>query len=427
MLSTGAMFALVLGFLVFAPEADIFMIALSVISTVTITSILGEIFIAKSHKAERVLAKKREDNYERLKSKTHLTMLGICGYLLLMMIGYLIIPEYQKPEYNYFHLSFLLGVPVFLLIIGFMYLPYVMKWLNTEKNIYENFGLLITGKFKKVDKQLLSLLSQSFLLRGFFIPFMVMVLVIAVEAIFKDNSIAQQLFHEDFEWSLAKASQIVLTAYYFLILLDVAIGTLGYICVTKSLNADIRSFDPKFIGWFSCFVCYPPFWNIVNKTLLLVLLTSLQWETVFEGQELVLFFWSLLIITSGGLEAVSGATFGIRFSNIAYRGLNTTGPYKFSKHPQYIAKMFHRFFVIMPFIGYISWLDWVSGMFGFAIICLLYFLRARTEENHLTVFPEYVAYANAMNDRGILRWFGKTFPTFAYDEERSKKYHIFMR
>lgn len=421
------MFALVLGFLIIAPEADVFIIGLSAISVATITSILGEIFIAKSHKAERVLAKKREDNYERLKSKTHLTMLGICGYLLLMMITYLIIPEYKNEQYDYFHLTFILGAPVFILTIGFFYLPYVMKWLNTEQNAYENFGQLLVGKFNKVDKPLLSILSQSLLLRGFFIPFMVMVLFLAIEAIFKDDSIAQQLFHEDFEWSLAKASQIILTIYYFLILLDVSMGTLGYICVTKSLNADIRSFDPKFIGWFSCLVCYPPFWDIVNKTFLLTLLASLQWEAIFEGQEIVLFVWSLLIVLSGGLEAISGATFGIRFSNIAYRGLNTTGPYKFSKHPQYIAKIFHRIFVIIPFIGYISWLNWFAGMVGFAVLCLLYFLRARTEENHLTVFPEYVAYANAMNEKGIFRWFGKTFPVFAYDEERSKKYHIFMR
>lgn len=426
-LSASAMFMLVLGILIFAPDTDVFIIALSVITTTAIVSIFGEILIAKSHKATRVLAKNRETDYEVIRNKTHLTMLGISGFLLALMIAYLIIPEYRKLDYDYFHMSFLMGTAIFIPMVGFMYLPYVMNWLNTDRNIYANFGLLLSGQFKKVDKDLLSFLFQSVLLRGFFIPFMVIILMVATETIFGEGSYPLKLLHEDFEWSFEKASQIVFMAYYFLILLDVTTGTLGYILVTKSLNSDVRSLDPKFLGWFSCLICYPPFWGLVNKTFLLVLVSSMQWEVIFEGQETTLFFWSLLILLCGGMEAISGATFGIRFSNIAYRGLITSGPYRFSKHPQYISKMFHRIFVILPFIGYVSWIDWFSGMLGFSVLCLMYFLRARTEENHLTAFPDYVDYANAMNERGIFRWVGKIFPVFAYNEERSKKYHIFMR
>ena len=426
-ISTIAMVLTVLGFLIFAPDLDILLISLSIIAAVTLTSVLGEVFIAKSHKVDRVLRKEKRQDHQELKSEIHLTFLGISTYLFLMMLAYLFVPEYSKTDYDYSNMIFIIGAPIALLAIGFFILPYTMQWLKTDKNIYQNLGFLVIGKYKKADRELLSFITQSFLLRGFFIPFMITVFIMAVEAIFREDSIARLLFAENFDWSLGKVSQVTLVIYSLLILLDVTVGTLGYIIVTKSLNADIRSLDPKFLGWFSCLVCYPPFWDIANKTFLLVFISSVQWEVIFEGQEVVLFFWSLLVMASGGVEAFSGATFGIRFSNIAYRGLNVTGPYKFSKHPQYIGKMFHRFFVIMPFIGYVSWLDWTSGMLGFVILCLLYFLRARTEENHLTVFPEYVAYANAMNERGIFRWFGKTFPVFAYDEERSKKYHIFMR
>lgn len=421
------LFSLLSGLLIFAPGMDLMSVAIYLMTAVTAISVLGEIFIAKSHKAERILRTDDPDEPDVYKDKIRHTMLGFCGVLLLFLLMYLLIPTYGKDDYLPWNIMFLAMIIPSIYVAGFFYLPYAVKKLKGDNNYYLNFGYFIMGRFDKVDKQQLGFMGQSVLLRGFFMAFMFMALLSVLNLIFAPDSLSVKLFGEEFSFTAEKIFQVIMTLYFFMAILDVTVGMLGYICTFKGLNADIRSMDPTFLGWFSCVICYPPFWSILGKTILVSLYASLEWEELFEGHLYLLCFWGLLVLLSGGIEALSGATFGIRFSNIAYRGLITSGPYRYSKHPQYIAKMFHRTFTLLPFIGYASTLQMFQGMLAFGFILLLYFLRARTEENHLTAFPEYVAYANWMNENGIFRWIGKKMPVFAYDEERSKKYRIFAR
>ena len=45
---------------------------------------------------------------------------------------------------------------------------------------------------------------------------------------------------------------------------------------------------------------------------------------------------------------------------------------------------------------------------------LIYYIRARTEERHLSRDPVYVEYALAMNERSMFSWLGKLFPALQY-------------
>ena len=45
---------------------------------------------------------------------------------------------------------------------------------------------------------------------------------------------------------------------------------------------------------------------------------------------------------------------------------------------------------------------------------VIYYLRARTEERHLSHYPEYVAYALEMNEKSIFRWVAKLMPFLKY-------------
>lgn len=51
----------------------------------------------------------------------------------------------------------------------------------------------------------------------------------------------------------------------------------------------------------------------------------------------------------------------------------------------------------------------------------IYFLRARTEENHLSNYPEYEEYANWINEHGLFSWVGRKFPFLRYDPERANQ------
>lgn len=72
--------------------------------------------------------------------------------------------------------------------------------------------------------------------------------------------------------------------------------------------------------------------------------------------------------------------------------------------------MLNRLFVYVPLSlgGPLGSLQLMVMFFG---ICFIYYLRARTEENHLSQYPEYVAYANWINERGIFRGIAKGFPS----------------
>jgi hypothetical protein len=49
-----------------------------------------------------------------------------------------------------------------------------------------------------------------------------------------------------------------------------------------------------------------------------------------------------------------------------------------------------------------------------ALFNFIYFMRARTEERHLSRDPVYVEYALWMNDHGALRFLGRLFPILKY-------------
>jgi hypothetical protein len=50
---------------------------------------------------------------------------------------------------------------------------------------------------------------------------------------------------------------------------------------------------------------------------------------------------------------------------------------------------------------------------------MVYYIRARTEERHLSWDPTYVAYAEWIDRHGVLRHLGKLFPFLRYRAPRS--------
>jgi protein-S-isoprenylcysteine O-methyltransferase Ste14 len=99
--------------------------------------------------------------------------------------------------------------------------------------------------------------------------------------------------------------------------------------------------------------------------------------------------------------------FGVRFSNLTNRGILTNGPYRFTKHPAYIAKNMSWWMITLPFIPTHGWVEAVKWSCGLAGVSTIYFLRAKTEERHLSKDPAYVEYALWMRENGWLRFFDR--------------------
>jgi len=96
--------------------------------------------------------------------------------------------------------------------------------------------------------------------------------------------------------------------------------------------------------------------------------------------------------------------FGIRFSNLTYRGVLTNGPYRFTRHPAYLAKNLFWWASVLPFLvttGSVA--DAVRNSFFLLIVNAIYYWRARTEEAHLLAEdPKYVEYHAWMAQHGLI-------------------------
>ncbi len=87
---------------------------------------------------------------------------------------------------------------------------------------------------------------------------------------------------------------------------------------------------------------------------------------------------------------------GLKASNLTNRWIVTSGPYKYMRHPAYTCKNLAWWIGWLPIL-IVAFINWDIKTFIYALISLsgwsyIYYLRAKTEENHLSMDPDYIAY-----------------------------------
>ncbi len=174
------------------------------------------------------------------------------------------------------------------------------------------------------------------------------------------------------------------TARSGIFITDVGLGMLGYACSFWWLKNKTRSVDSTLSGWFVALICYPPL-NSVTSSLLP------YHQRHGAPPDFFRYLWvrdSLYAVAFFGFIIYVWATiaFGLRFSNMTHRGIITTGPYRFVRHPAFAAKNMAWWAESVVRFG-----SWWQALFllGWNFI---YYLRAVTEERHLNFDPDYREY-----------------------------------
>ena len=111
-----------------------------------------------------------------------------------------------------------------------------------------------------------------------------------------------------------------------------------------------------------------------------------------------------------GIYAYATVAFGLRFSNLTHRGILTHGPYKWTRHPAYLAKNAYWWAATLPFIvtsGSLT--DALRNSALMALVSAVYYWRARTEEKHLLADPVYQAYYDWSEENAVWRRFLRKF------------------
>ena len=190
-----------------------------------------------------------------------------------------------------------------------------------------------------------------------------------------------------------------LVAIMFLI--DVSLGTVGYVFTMRPLDSHIRSGNPYAAAWMAALICYPPFILMNAGGPLDYQQHGLGWARALSDHPLLQPLWAFALIALTAIYAWATVAFGLRFSNLTHRGILTHGPYRFTRHPAYVAKNLFWWMASLPMLTTSG--DWRDGLRNCCILALIsgvYLWRAKTEERHLSADPAYRAYAGWMERSG---------------------------
>jgi protein-S-isoprenylcysteine O-methyltransferase Ste14 len=184
--------------------------------------------------------------------------------------------------------------------------------------------------------------------------------------------------------------------YHGLFVVDVMVFAVGYGVEHPWLRNEIRSVEPTLLGWFAALLCYPPLVWLTSNSLLWFSLELPQFQSpTFQVAVAVAMLLCIGVYTWASLAL------GLRASNLTNRGIVTTGPYRWLRHPAYAAKNISWWIGATPLlIGFARSNPWglALAIVGTAAWSAIYVLRALTEERHLGSDPDYQAY------RSRVRW-----------------------
>ncbi len=381
--------------------------------------LLGDLIIRKIYRQPHAnLSTKSHYNIKRTAIK----------YLGLLITYAIILGIYQLfPEYGTYYDRFFLFIKTILpytLIFALFYFPYIDSKMNQPEDGYWHLGIAFLRCFRLTKQQsntvILAEHARSWLVKAFFLPLMFTFLSNNVNFLLNFNYNSLPSWHEIFSHkdNFARFYDFL---YSTIFTIDVIFACIGYLMTFRLLNAHIRSAEPTAFGWLVCLLCYPPFWAGLFSDRYFAYNDGQFWGGWLGDMPSFYMAWGCLILVLISIYTLATIALGYRFSNLTYRGLVTSGPYRFTKHPAYISKCLSWWLISMPFLSHEGTLSATRASLMLGFLCLIYFLRARTEENHLSNYPEYVEYANWMNQHGIFKHIGKYIPFFAYDESRAQK------
>lgn len=323
-------------------------------------------------------------------ARTGVKLLGLFGSLAFVALGYWLFPAYSGELYGAYFLMLTWLIPAWLTAaIPYFYL--VDRRMRAPRDGYWQVGQVLLLRWRGVDGALLGQHLLGWLVKGFFLPLMFVYLCQGMDRVLAHGGGAPTELRPFFDSSLA--------GLYFM---DVTLSAVGYLATLRILDSHIRSTEPTLLGWVVALACYQPFWGFISENYL-AYRTSYTWEDWLAASPVLYAVWGGVILFLTAVYLWATLAFGSRFSNLTHRGIITNGPYRYSKHPAYVAKNISWWLMAVPFLAAGGATDGVLRCLMLIGVNALYWLRARTEERHLSRDPTYVQYALWMEGHGLLR------------------------
>ena len=331
-------------------------------------------------------------------------LVGFLATLGFVGSFYWAFPEYQGDFYDrYYHFIRLITPTWLALTVPYFFI--VTRYMQDPKDGYWHFGRLVLCQWQDIDFEVLKQHLLGWVVKLFFLPLMFIYLLDKITvyqgAEFSEIFISFQTFF-DFTFS-------------FLFYIDLLFVTVGYLCTVRLFDAHIRTTEYSFLGWSVTLACYQPIWSQLSR-FYLDYDPGTPWGYWLWDISWLYAFWGTAILLLVAIYVWATLPFGIRFSNLTNRGIVTNGPYRYTKHPAYISKNLSWWMISMPFLttGHFSEVIRLSGLL--LLLNFIYFMRARTEERHLSLDPNYQRYATYIENKGAFRYLGRILPVLKFKQ-----------
>jgi protein-S-isoprenylcysteine O-methyltransferase Ste14 len=328
----------------------------------------------------------------------HVSTVKLAGlWVTWLLIGglYCLARWYWDGQYLFaMHVLGAAVIPLFALSV-----PYVL-WLDRvmiePRDHAWHFGAMLLGR-EAYDPDEVKKHWRAWIIKGFFGAFMISILPGGFAAVVS----------ADLNDVVNQPARFAMILIELLFVIDVQIGTVGYLVTMRPLDAHIRSGNPFLSGWLAALICYPPlvFAFMGAGGIFAYEVNTPGWSFWLADHPALLWAWGTLLVLLTGVYAWATVIFGIRFSNLTYRGVITNGPYRFTRHPAYLSKNLFWWCATLPFLvgpdG--TLVDVVRNTVFLGCVSAIYYWRARTEEAHLlgedAKYREYHAW---MEQHGLI-------------------------
>jgi len=282
-----------------------------------------------------------------------------------------------------------------MVVLSVPYIIWLDRFMIEPKDGAWHFGAMLIGRdvwqAEPIKKH-----WRAWIIKGFFGAFMISIIPGGFAIIVQAQP----------EEIISNPVEIGMLMVTLLFMIDVQIGTVGYLVTFRPLDAHIRSGNPFLAGWVAALLCYPPFaWGVFGAGGVLNYdVNGAKWDYWMAGNEPLLWFWAVWLVVLTAAYAWATFIFGIRFSNLTYRGVITNGPYRYTRHPAYVSKNLYWWCLHLPFLATSgSIVDIVRNCFFLAVVNAIYYWRAKTEEAHLlSEDVKYREYHAWMEKNGII-------------------------
>ncbi|HRD76445.1 MAG TPA: DUF1295 domain-containing protein [Hyphomicrobiaceae bacterium] len=331
---------------------------------------------------------------------TLIPWLGVCLGIGAMLFTWWLITYFRRPSFADLHE---VAVPV---ACGAVFICLFVMWYTTWRAGPASakscqLGYLLTGRWNEIDTQLLSQEALAWLVRVFFLP-----LNFSESARVMSGFRIQPEHYFD-RPVMALHADLLMFIYGMIVTAIIP----GYLFASRLFSNEVRLVDRTLSAWVVTLWSYAPF--LVNGAFFYY--RAENWQSQFSANGLVLCVVGFCILLFELVHYWGEAQMGIRASNLSHRGIITTGPFRYTRHPIYLSKCIGWFFIWMPVTAGENWVECVRLTVLFVMACSVYFARSWVEERLLASDKDYVTYALWVDRHGLLARLGRHIPALTFE------------